>query len=77
MDVISGNNSVPQSHLKMSIFERYRIRSLPNLKNAGENNMVEFGSTSFYDVAQNIHEHPQSCLGHPASAPLRPMTPVM
>ncbi|KAL6296936.1 hypothetical protein ACE6H2_005078 [Prunus campanulata] len=77
MDVISGYNSVSQSQLKMSIFERYRIRSLPNLKNAGENNMVEFGSTSFCDVAQNIHEHPQSCLGHPASAPLRSMTPVM
>lgn len=76
MDVISGYNSVPQSHLKMSRFERCQIRSLPNLKNAGENYMVEFGSTSFYD-AQNIYEHPQSCLGHPASAPLRPLTPVM
>ncbi|KAL6270088.1 hypothetical protein ACE6H2_026999 [Prunus campanulata] len=41
------------------------------------NDMVEFGSTSFCDVAQNIHEHLQSCLGHPASAPLRPMTPLM
>ncbi|BFG19219.1 hypothetical protein CerSpe_054950 [Prunus speciosa] len=30
-----------------------------------------------FDSALNIHEHPQSCLGHPASAPLRPMTPLM